>query len=100
MTNMTNKTNNKSTKAAATIILAAGLLSLTACTGSSTRHAGNISSIRANPTPAMHTLARRASDRANTHARTIDTDLRSFNNDFDRVLHLNRPSRLHNNIKP
>jgi hypothetical protein len=91
---------NKSTKAAASLILAAGLLSLTACSGSSTKHAGNIGSIRTNPSPAMHTLARRAGDRANTHAYTFDTDLRSMHNDFDRVLHLNRPSRLHNNIKP
>jgi len=92
--------NKSSTKAAATILLSAALLTLTACSSSSTKHAGNVGSIRANPSPAMHTLARRASDRANTHAYVVDTDLRSIHNDMDTILHLNRPSRLHNNIKP
>tara|TARA_R110000737_G_scaffold2923_18_gene10269 strand:+ start:437598 stop:437879 length:282 start_codon:yes stop_codon:yes gene_type:complete len=91
---------NTRTKATASIILTAGFLSLTACSGSSNKHAGNIGSIRSNPSPAMHTLARRASDRANTHAYVIDTNIRAMNNDFDRVFHLNRPSRLHNTVKP
>ncbi|MEQ9205932.1 MAG: hypothetical protein RLN78_01045 [Phycisphaerales bacterium] len=91
---------NTRTKAISSIILTAGFLSLTACSGTSNQHAGNVGSIRSNPTPAMHTLAQRSSDRANTHAYTFDTDLRSMNSDFDRMFHLNRPSRLHDNIKP
>ena len=91
---------NKPTKAAATILLAGAFLALTACSSASNQHAGNIGSIRSNPTPAMHTLAQRSSDRANMHAYTFDTDLRSFSSDLDRVFHLNRPSRLHSNIKP
>ncbi len=88
------------TKAAATLIASACFLTLTACSSSSTSHAGDVGSVRSNPSPAMHTLARRSSDRANTHAYTFDTDFRAMHNDFDRVFHLNRPSRLHNNIKP
>ncbi|MBL4808857.1 MAG: hypothetical protein JKY43_02210 [Phycisphaerales bacterium] len=92
---------NLSTKAAATILLSAALLTLSACTSSSSpKHAGNINSIRTNPSPAMQTLARRASDRTNTHAYVIDTNMRSLRNDIDSVFFLDRPSRLHHNIKP
>ncbi len=91
---------NSSTKAAATILLSAALLTLSACTSSSTKHAGNIDSIRNNPSPAMHNLSQRYSDRSNTRALVIDTDLRSMQDDFDHIFHLNRPSRLHSNIKP
>ncbi|MFK7758581.1 MAG: hypothetical protein AB8C13_01395 [Phycisphaerales bacterium] len=90
---------HRTTQIAAATILSAAFLGLTACSGSSNQHAGDIGSIRSNPSPSMHTLARRTSDRANTHAYTWDTDLRALNNDFDRIFHLNRPSRLHNNVK-
>lgn len=91
---------NKPTKAAATIFIAGAFLTLTACSSSSTQHAGNIGSIRTNPTPAMHTLAQRSSDRANMHAYKVDTDLRQMHTDLDRVFYMDRPSRLHGGIKP
>ncbi|MBO6513945.1 MAG: hypothetical protein JJ974_08280 [Phycisphaerales bacterium] len=80
MTKLTNRT-----KATATILLASGALSLTACTSHS---------------PAMHTLSQRSVDRTNTMSYTIDTDTRALHTDFDRIMHLNRPSRLHYNVKP
>ena len=92
--------NKSSTKAVAAVLLSTALLALSACTSSSTKHAGNIDSIRNNPSPAMHTLSQRFSDRSNTRAMVIDTDLRSMQEDFDHIFHLNRPSRLHSNIKP
>jgi len=90
---------NKQSKAAASLFFAGALLSLAACSSSS-QHAGNVGSVRSNPTPAMHTLAQRSSDRANMHAYKIDTDFRSFHSDIDRAFYMDRPSRLHNNIKP
>ncbi|CAN0568928.1 unnamed protein product, partial [Laminaria digitata] len=46
---------------------------LIGCTSSSgPRHAGDISSIRWDPSPAMHTLAERDSDRLNNYARAKD----------------------------
>jgi len=92
-------TRSTITKAVATLI-AAALLPLAACSSSSSTHAGNVGSIRSNPSPAMQTLAQRPSDRASTHAYTWDTDIRAMQEDFDHVFHLNRPSRLHSNIKP
>ena len=93
--------NTKTTsKAAASLLLAGALLTLTACSSSSTQHAGDVGSIRSNPSPAMHTLSQRSSDRANMHAYKFDTDWRSFNTDVDRLFYLDRPSRLHLNVKP
>ncbi len=75
------------------------LLPLAACS-SPTHHAGSISSIRANPSPAMHTLAGRGDDRLNDLTVTADTNFRQFHTDLDRALYIDRPSRLHFNIKP
>ena len=58
--------------AAAMLVLPAALIG---CQSSGPHHAGDIDSIRWNPTPAMHTLAERDSDRLNYHAHTRDTNL-------------------------
>ncbi len=63
-------------------------------------HAGNINSIRWDPSPAMHTLAKRDSDRINTHAYVKDSNLRMISTDLDRALFIDRPSRLYMGIKP
>lgn len=58
-------------------------------------HAGDIQSIRTNPTPSMHTLARRSSDRSNDFAVTRDSNLRMISNDIDKLLlYTDRPSHL------
>lgn len=63
------------------------------------RHAGDIDAIRWDPSPAMHTLAERDSDRLNTYARVKDNNLRAFSEDIDAALFLDRPSRLHRGVK-
>lgn len=81
--------------------LVASPLTLVGCSSSSgPHHAGDIDSIRWNPSPAMHTLAKRDSDRLNTHARTRDSNFRMFSDDIDRMFYMDRPSRLHMGVKP
>lgn len=58
------------------------------------RHAGDLGSIRANPSPAMHTLAERGTDRTNRHVIVLDTNLRMLSSDIDRALLIDRPSSL------
>lgn len=58
------------------------------------RHAGDVSAIRANPSPAMHTLAGRKTDARNRRTVTIDNNLRMFTEDWERAMLLDRPSRL------
>jgi hypothetical protein len=81
------------------IALAATPLILIGCS-SGPSHAGNINSIRWDPSPAMHTLTQRDSDRINTHAYVKDSDLRMLSTDIDRVFFMDRPSRLYMGIKP
>jgi hypothetical protein len=79
--------------------LVAAPLLLGACS-SGPSHAGNIDSIRWDPSPSMHTLARRDSDRLNNYARMKDSNLRMLSTDIDRALYIDRPSRLYMGIKP
>ncbi|MDF1809233.1 MAG: hypothetical protein P1U42_06015 [Phycisphaerales bacterium] len=64
------------------------------------QHAGDINSIRWNPSPAMHTLAGRDAERLNMYSRMQDSNLRMIHTDVDRMFYLDRPSRLHLGIKP
>lgn len=75
-------------------------LVLVGCSSSGPSHAGDINSIRWDPSPAMHTLAKRDSDRLNTHAIVKDSNFRMISTDLDRAFFLDRPSRLHQGIKP
>lgn len=85
----------------ATLLAIAALpVTLTGCSSSGPHHAGDIGSIRSNPSPGMHTLAKRSSDRSNTHAYMRDSNLRMFSDDVDRLFFLDRPSRLHPGVKP
>ncbi len=79
----------------AALALAAAACSV-GCSSSSNapRHAGDVSAIRANPSPAMHTLAGRHTDAKNRRTVTIDTNLRMFTEDWERAMFLDRPSRL------
>ncbi len=83
----------------ATALLGGTPLLLVGCS-SGPSHAGDINSIRWDPTPAMHTLAERDSDRINTHAYIKDSNLRMISTDLDRVFFMDRPSRLYMGIKP
>ncbi len=64
------------------------------------RHAGDIDAVRNDPSPAMHTLGQRKTDRYNMYAHTKDTNLRAISKDIDRMFFLDRPSRLYDGIKP
>ncbi len=79
-------------------VLALGALTLTVvgCTaGGDGRHAGDIGMLRGDPTPALSTLAGRATDRENELAIMKDSNFRMIIDDIDRnILYINRPSRL------
>lgn len=92
----TTRNTRRLTTAAALFVLPAVLVG---CSSSGPRHAGDIDSIRWDPTPAMHTLAERDSDRLNNYARTKDNNLRAFSEDLDSMFFLDRPSRLHSGVK-
>lgn len=84
---------NRRTVAALTLAAAAAMT--VGCSSTSgPRHAGDISSIRSNPSPAMHTLAGRKTDAYNRRTVTVDTNLRMFTEDMERFWLLDRPSRL------
>lgn len=90
----------RTTRRSITIALLVGTpLVLVGCS-SGPAHAGDINSIRWDPSPAMHTLAKRDSDRANTHAHIKDSQLRMLSTDVDRVFFMDRPTRLYMGIKP
>lgn len=93
------KTTRTLRRSITTAVLISTPLILVGCS-SGPSHAGNIDSIRWDPSPAMHTLAKRDSDRLNSHARMKDSNLRMFSSDIDKALFLDRPSRLHSGIKP
>ena len=94
---MNTKRHTRRLMASATLFVLPALL--VGCSSSGPRHAGDIDSIRWNPSPAMHTLAERGSDRMNTHAHMRDTTLRAFSEDIDSTFYLDRPSRLHSGVK-
>ena len=76
-------------------------VALIGCTTSSgPHHAGDIGSIRSNPSPAMHTIDGRLDDRLNRMTRANDTNFRAFSDDIDRLFMIDRPSRLRPGIKP
>jgi len=89
----------KLTRSATLLALMGTPLLLIGCS-SGQQHAGDINSIRWDPSPAMHTLAKRDSDRLNTYARTKDSNLRMLSTDIDKIFYLDRPSRLYRGIKP
>ncbi|PCI07098.1 hypothetical protein COB72_10865 [bacterium] len=93
---MKNKINRRSISLA---MLIATPMVLVGCS-SGPSHAGDINSIRWDPSPAMHTLAKRDSDRLNTYARTKDSNFRMLSTDIDKMWFLDRPSRLYRGIKP
>lgn len=84
--------------AAALFVVPAALIGCSSSSGP--RHAGDIDSIRSDPTPALHMLAQRSTDRWNDHARMKDQNLRIISEDIDHIFFLDRPSRLHHGVKP
>tara|TARA_R110002073_G_scaffold118918_1_gene258528 strand:- start:414192 stop:414473 length:282 start_codon:yes stop_codon:yes gene_type:complete len=78
-------------------LLGASMLTIGCSSG---QHAGDINSIRMDPSPSMHTLDQRSSDRVNMHARMKDSNLRMISTDIDKMFYVDRPSRLHHGIKP
>lgn len=95
---MNTKRHARRLTAAALFVVPAVLIGCSSSSGP--RHAGDIDSIRANPSPAMHTIDRRMDDRLNRMTRANDTDLRAFSDDVDRLFMIDRPSRLRPGIKP
>lgn len=90
------KTNtNRILRTTAALSAAAFAMTLVGCSSSNSMHAGDIDSIRSNPSPSMHTLARRSDDRSNTNAAMRDTNFRMLSNDIDKlILYTDRPSHL------
>jgi hypothetical protein len=80
----------------AALALAAAAACSIGCSSSSNmpRHAGDIDSIRSNPSPAMHTLAGRKTDAYNRRTVAVDSNLRMFTEDWERAMFFDRPSRL------
>ncbi len=92
------KTSRTLRRIAPAALLIALPMALVGC--SSGQHAGDIDSIRWDPSPAMHTLAKRDADQLNTVARMKDANFRMISTDVHRIFHLERPSRLHHGVKP
>ncbi len=92
----TNRFAHRLTAAALFVVPAA----LIGCSSSGPKHAGDIDAIRSNPSPAMHTLARREADELNAQAYTRDTNTRELWEDIDMMFFLDRPSRLHRGVNP
>lgn len=86
------RTNRRTIAALALAVVAAGSVGCSSSSGP--RHAGDIDSIRSNPSPAMHTLAGRKTDAYNRRTVSVDTTLRMFTEDLERAIMIDRPSRL------
>lgn len=80
--------------------LSAAALALTAATlvgcnaPATTKHAGDIDALRADPSPALMTLSERGTDRANRGTSVLDSNFRMFSDDWDRLWYIDRPSHL------
>ncbi|MGV6815132.1 MAG: hypothetical protein ACWA5W_09010 [Phycisphaerales bacterium] len=99
--NTPSSTKRSSRRITTMIALAAAPLILVGCSSTSgPQHAGDIDSIRWDPSPAMHTLDQRSSDRMNMHTRMKDSNLRMLSRDIDMMWFVDRPSRLYRGIKP
>lgn len=94
------KINTKTRRSITLAMLLATPLIMIGCSSGGPEHAGNMNSLRWDPSPAMHALAKRDSDRLNMYARTKDTNIRLINNDIDKMWFLDRPSRLYRGVKP
>jgi len=91
-----NTSTKRTIRTLATLSGAALSMTLVGCSSSgSSMHAGDVGAIRGNPSPAMHTLARRSTDRSNDFAVSKDTNMRMIYHDIDNlILYTNRPSHL------
>jgi len=84
---------------ALSLVGASASLALVGC-GSSARHAGPAGTYQSNPSPAMASLGMRSVDRGNNNAVSVDTSFRALHLDVARFFMVDRPSRLHHNLKP
>lgn len=84
----------RTSRIAALTLSACAALSVGCSSLDQPRHAGDLDSIRANPSPAMHTLSERRVEHVNRHVIVFDTNLRMLSNDIDRALLIDRPSNL------
>lgn len=88
---MRTRTANRLTAAALTLAAA----TLTGCNApATTNHAGNLDTLRSDPSPALMTLSERGTDRANRTTSMRDTNFRMINDDWDRLWMVDRPSHL------
>jgi len=75
--------------------LALAAAALVGCNApATTRHAGDIEMLRADPSPALLTLSERGTDRQNRTTSMRDTNFRMINDDWDRLWMVDRPSHL------
>lgn len=83
-------------QSAALVLIAAGLAAgLGACSSTPNDYSYQAAAeIRSDLTPELEGLSRRAVDRQNDTALTLDTNGRAFNDDIDRALLLDKPTHL------
>lgn len=94
MTNTRNVDTGRICRAALLAALA-GAVALPAIGCSArTRHAGDLSAVRSDPTPALDTRSKRAVDQGNNWAVVHDTNSRMIPEDIARLFSIDRPSRL------
>lgn len=78
-----------------TAALVSALLPAIGCSSTSgPSHAGNISELRGNPSPAMDSLSMRGDDLSNRYAIMRDTNFRQVHDDWHAFWMTDRPSRL------
>lgn len=82
------------TRRTALLALSAAAALSVGCSSGGQQHAGNVSAIRSNPSPSMHTLGERRTDLYNRRTVSIDTNLRMMNQDIERFWMIDRPSNL------
>lgn len=87
----TNRLSNKFVPAA---LLLSGVALVGCNSPATTRHAGDVEALRADPSPALHTLGERGTDRANRTTSMRDSNFRMISDDWDRFWLVDRPSHL------
>ncbi len=85
---------NRRARTLVTVAATLTALPLVACSSGQVKHAGDAGAIRAHPSPAMMSLAKRPSDNLNSMAVMKDTNLRMVWEDGARALYIDRPTKL------
>lgn len=92
---ITNTLSNTAPRAALVLLAIGAAAGLGACSSTPDDYSSQAAAeIRSEVTPELAGLNRRRVDMDNDFALSVDTNLRAMNDDIDRALFLNTPSRL------